>query len=444
MLPGMRCLKTVLLSGVAVLGCNPGPAADESGSGSETASESGTGDGDGDGDGDPGDGDGDGDSGDGDGDTGDGDCPPPEPPVAQTLEGTWTELAEPSLGFDCTLGGGDGPDWVEGVVLSDAEAGIDHLAIGPDGKLYAAGWIDDGGLGALVAGVQLANGPGSDELWARSWTYTDDPWAARALATTGNGRVWLSLAPEHLLAVGEAGELVEGPFEAVTLNQRYIETLGLGDATLAVAVVDRALPPDCIERTRLQLHDPTTAESLAQAPSLIAGKIFGVAGDGSGGGWMATLDLNGAALTAYHYDMGGAMVGSFSVTNQGNNVIEADMAVAPDGELVFALRSLGFIEVQRFSPDGTSQWNVDLPDFGGQYGPPHLAVSAGGDAVVAVTTGSSFLLAQVSANGAVDWAGQRSCGGEPTEIHDVAVGGSGIWVGGVQAGASSVAFVGNL
>lgn len=439
----MQCLRIVLVSGVAVLGCNSEPAADETSSGSETAGTS-TGDGDGDGDGDSGDGDGDGDSGDGDGDTGDGDCAPPDPPLALTLEGEWAELAEPTLGFDCTLGEGDGPDWVAGVTVSDAETGIDHLAVGPDGKLYAAGWIDDGALGAMVAGVLLGAGPSGDELWARSWTYAGDAWGARGLATTGNGRVWLSLAPEHLLAVGDAGELVEGPIEAVTLGTRYIETLGLGDDMLATAVVDREAPPECIAHTRFQLHDPTTAETLAASPALITSEVFGVGGDGSGGGWMATLDLNGAALTANHYGPDAAIVGTFSVTNQANNVIAADMAIAPDGDLVFALRSLGFIEVQRFSPDGTAQWSVDLPDFGGQYGEPHVAIGAAGDAVVAVTAGSGFLIAQVSANGSLDWAGTRSCGGDPTEVHDVVVGGSGIWVGGVQVGAASVGWVGNL
>jgi hypothetical protein len=438
----MQCLRILLVSGVAVLGCNSDGAAEETSTGSETSSESSSGDGDGDGD--PGDGDGDGDGGDGDGDTGDGDCPPPEPPPAQTLDGEWAELAEPNLGFDCTLGEGDGPAWVAGVTVSEGETGIDHLAVGPDGKLYAAGWIDDGELGAVVAGVLLGNGPTEDELWARSWTYTGDARSARGLATTGNGRVWLSLAPEHLLAVGEAGELVEGPIEAVTLGTRYIETLGLGDDLLATAVVDRPSPPDCIAHTRLQLHDPTTAESLAASPALITSEVFGVGGDGSGGGWMATLDLNGAALTANHYDADAALIGSFSVTNQGNNVIAADMAIAPDGDLVFAVRSLGFIEVQRFAPDGTAQWSVDLPDFGGQYGEPHVAIGAMGDAVVAVTAGSGFLLAQVSANGSLDWAGHRSCGGDPTEVNDVVVGGSGIWVGGVQVGTSSVAWVGNL
>jgi hypothetical protein len=441
----MQCLRVVLVSSVVVLGCNSDPAAEEASSGSETSAESGSGDGDGDGDGDSGDGDGDGDGGDGDGDTGDGDCPPPEPPVAQTLEGAWAELPAPDLGFDCTLGQGDGPAFVAGVQVSEAESGIDHLAVGPDGKLYAAGWIDEGELSALAAGVLLGDGPNSeDELWARSWTYAGDAWGARGLATTGNGRVWLSLAPEHLLAMGEAGELVEGPFEAVTLNNRYIDVLGLGDDMLAAAVVDRPDPPDCITHTRLQLHDPTTAESLAASPAVITGEVFGVGGDGSGGGWMATLDLNGAALTATHYGTDGAVLGSFSVSNQANNVIAADMAIAPDGDLVFAVRSLGFIEVQRFAPDGTSQWGVDLPDFGGQYGEPHVAIDAGGDAVVAVTAGSGFLLAGVTANGSVDWAGYRSCGNDPTEVHDVVVGGSGIWVGGVQVGASSVAWVGNL
>jgi hypothetical protein len=448
MMPGMRCLPTVLVFGVTViasslgLGCNPQPAEDESGSGSETASESGTGDGDGDGDA----GDGDGDTGDGDGDgdnTGDGDCPPPDPPLALTLEGTWTELATPTLGFDCTLGQGDGPPWVEGVVVSEAEAGVDHLAVGADGKLYASGWIDDGGLGALVAGVLLGNGPAGDDMWARSWVYTGDVWSARGMATTGNGRVWVNLAPEHLLAVGEAGDLVEGPLEAVTLGSRFFETLGLGDDVLAAAVVDREAPPDCIARTRFQLHDPTTAESLAASPSLITGVVFGVGGDGSGGGWMATLDLNGAALTANHYGMDGALLGSFGVTNQANNVIAADMTVA-DGDLVFALRSLGFIEVQRFLPDGTQQWNVQLPDFGGQYGEPHVVVGGNGQAVIAVTAGSGFLLAGVSGNGSVDFAGHWTCAGEPTEVHDVVVGATGIWVGGVQMGASSVAWVGNL
>jgi hypothetical protein len=444
-LGGMRCLKVVLVSGVSLLGCNSDPAAEETSSGTDTSAETGSGDGDGDpgdGDGDPGDGDGD--PGDGDGDTGDGDCAPPDPPLAQTLDGEWSELPAPMLGFDCTLGEGDGPAWVQGVIVSEAETGIDHLAVGPDGKLYAAGWIDDGELGALFAGVLLGNGPSADELWARSWTYAGDAWGARSMATVGNGRVWLGLAPEHLLAAGEAGELIEGPIEAVTLGSRYVDTLAPGDGVLVAAIVERAAPPDCIARKRLQLHDPITAESLAPAPALITGQVFGVGGDGSGGGWMATLDLNGAALTAYHYGMDGALLGSFSVTNQGNNVIAADMAIAPDGDLVFALRSLGFIEVQRFSPDGTSQWNVSLPDFGGQYGEPHVAIGAAGDAVVAVTAGTGFLLAQVSGNGNVDWAGHRSCGGDPTEVHDVVVGGSGIWVGGVQMGASSVAWVGNL
>jgi hypothetical protein len=71
-------------------------------------------------------------------------------------------------------------------------------------------------------------------------------------------------------------------------------------------------------------------------------------------------------------------------------------------------------------------------------------MAADDGAVVAVTAGSGFLLAQVSANGSVDWAGHRSCGGDPTEVHDVVVGGSGVWVGGVQVGASSIAWVGNL
>jgi hypothetical protein len=213
---------------------------------------------------------------------------------------------------------------------------------------------------------------------------------------------------------------------------------------LAVAVIDRPAPTDCIARTRLQLHDPVTAESLVASPPLITGEVFGVGGDGSGGGWMATLDLNGAALTANHYGVDGALLGAFGVSNQANNVIAADMAVAPNGDLVFVLRSLGFIEVQRFSPDGTAQWSLDLPDFGGQYGEPHVAMAADDGAVVAVTAGSGFLLAQVSANGSVDWAGHRSCGGDPTEVHDVVVGGSGVWVGGVQVGASSIAWVGNL
>jgi hypothetical protein len=448
MMPAMRHLPIVFVSGVTVLacslglGCNPEPTADESGSASETATESGTGDG----DGDTGDGDGDGDAGDGDGDgdTGDGDCAPPDPPLALTLEGEWTDLALPTLGFDCSLGQGDGPVWVEGVVVSEAEAGVDHLALGADGKLYAAGWINEGELGALVAGVLLGNGPGSEELWARSWTYTGDAWSARGMATTGNGRVWINLAPEHLLAVGGAGELVQGPIEAVTLGSRFFEALGVGDGNLAAAVVDREAPPDCISRTRFQLHDPNTAESIAASPSLIAGRVFAVGGDGGGGGWMATLDLNGAALTANHYDTDGALLGSISVTNQANNVIEADMAVAADGNLVFALRSLGFIEVQGYSPDGTQQYNAQIPDFGGQYGEPHVVVDANGQAVMAVTAGSGFLLAGVGADGNVDWAGHWTCGDDPTEVHDVVVGGSGIWIGGAQVGASSVAWVGNL
>jgi hypothetical protein len=440
----MHDLRTVLVCSVALLGCGSEPATDESGSGSDM-SESGSGDGDGDpGDGDGDSGDGDGDSGDGDGDTGDGDCPPPNPPVAQTLDGEWADLAAPTLGFDCTIGEGDGPAWVAGAVVSESEAGIDHLAVAADGTLYAAGWIDDGELGALVAGVQLGNGPSGDELWARSWTYADDAWGARGLAAASNGRIWLNLAPEHLLAVGETGELLEGPIEAVTLGTRFIAALGLGDDALAIAAVDREAPPDCLPHTRLQLLDPTTTESLAASPAHITSLVFGVGGDGSGGGWMATLDLSGAALTAYHYGVDGALLGSFGVTNQGNNVIAADMVVAGNGDLVFALRSLGFIEVQRFSPDGSEQWNVALPDFGGQYGEPHVAVEAGGDAVMAVTAGSGFLLARVSANGSIDVAGHWTCGGDPTEVHDIAVGASGIWVGGVQVGASSMAVVGNL
>jgi hypothetical protein len=330
------------------------------------------------------------------------------------------------------------------VIINDGDAGIDHVAVGSDGTLYAAGWIDDGGLGALIAGVQFGAGPGSDLMWARSWTYTGDAWGAHGLAATDNGRVWINLAPEHLLAAGGMGELIEGPIEAVTVGARYIAMLGLADDGLATAVVDREVPPECIEHTRWELHDSTTGQSVANSPSQITSKVFGVGGDGSGGGWMATLDLNGSALTAYHYDPDGGMLGSFGVTNQANNVIEADMAVAGNGDLVFALRSLGFIEVQRFAPDGSMSWNVMLPDFGGQYGEPHVAVGAGGDAVVAVTSGSGFLLASVSANGNINSAGTYACGNDPTEVHDVAVGQSGIWVGGTQVGATSVPFVGNL
>src|SRR5689334_9789570 len=114
----MRSLRSVLIFSVAVLGCGSDPGADESGSASETNGES-AGDGDGDGDGDSGDGDGD--SGDGDGDTGDGDCPPPDPPLAQTLDGEWAELADPMPGFDCTLGEGDGPNWGQGVIINDGD-----------------------------------------------------------------------------------------------------------------------------------------------------------------------------------------------------------------------------------------------------------------------------------------------------------------------------------
>jgi hypothetical protein len=439
----MRGLRNVLVGGVAVLGCGPEPAADESGSVDETLGESGDGDGEpGDGDGESGDGDGE--PGDGDGETGDGHCPPPDPPVGGTLEGEWAELPEPMLGPSCTLGEGDGPAWVDGAVVSESESGIDWVALGVDGTLYAAGWIDDGALAALVAGLRLGGGgPGGDQLWARSWTYAGDAWGARGVAAMGNGRVWLALAPEQLLAFDGTGALLEGPFEAVTVGSRYIGEIGVADDVLGMVVIQRETPPGCLERTRLELHDPTTAETLTAAPSFIASTVFGLGGDAGGGGWLATLDLNGAALTANHYDIEGASIGSFSVTNQGNNVIAADMASVPDGDLVFAVRSLGFIEVQRFSPDGTQQWNVMLPEFGGQYGEPQVAIDQDGDAVVAVTEGAGFLLARVPANGTVEFAGHWSCD-DPTEIRDVAVGSTGIWIGGTQMGASSVGFVGNL
>jgi hypothetical protein len=428
--------ELVVLTVTVLLGACSDSAGKDTGSASETAGDgdgdntASAGDGDGtpgDGDGTPGDGDGDGAAGDGDGD---GACEG-GPTPAGTLMGTWADLPEPSVGFDCSLAEGDGPNWQDGIVVADGGAGIDFVEIGSDGKAYAAGWI---GEGSLLAGVELdGQGPNSQGVrWARSWTYAGEAWPAAGLVATDNGRLWLNTAPEHLLAAGQDGALLDGPLELFVPGDRYIRAIGRGDGNLLVAAIQRATPPNCIEYTRMQIHDQTSADPLATSPTLISPAVFGLEGDGSGGGWMATLDLNGAALTANHYDNAADVSGMFGLSNQANNVMAADMAVAPNGELVFALRSLGFIEVHRYAPDGTQLWTMTLPDYGQQYGEPRVAVDGMGAAVIGVTVGTSFELARVLADGSLDWGGRYACAAA-VELHDVDVADNGdVWVGGVQ------------
>ena len=365
--------------------------------------------------------------------TGDEGCPPPDPPVGQTLEGEWLEVAEPAPGQICMLESGMGPDFDEGFFASEAgvPSRVGHLAVGGDGKVYAAGAVEDGGTAAWVGAIgQMNNNPS----WARTWTYVDDPHPARGLAATDNDRLWFFAAPEHLFAVDYDGNLIDGPIQAFDPEIRYIDRLATGDGKLLLTVVNRPSPPNCIESLRMQLTNQVTGVGEGTTPQIFATQVAGLSRDGAGGGWQAIVDLNQAAATYSHYGSDAAQIAQWGTSNQAGYVLSSDIALAQNGDLIMALYSPGKVEVHRYDPDGNQLWLTEVADLGNDYGPPSLTLDAGDEAYVAFDIGDGFTLAAVQGDGTADWAGYWTCGAGAVDVHDIAVDGNLLWVGGEEVG----------
>ena len=434
-------LALCLLALPTWLACSD-PAGEEE---SEAASGSETDGGDGDGD-DPSTtatsptaGDGDGDeptSGDGDGD-GDADTCEPDPPLAETLEGELSELAEPTPEFSCNLLDGDGPGFNAGYLAPGGSSTLDFVDVGSDGLVYAAGSVGNEGL---LLSVELGNNPNNNSAWARQWSYTAGPGAVRGMVAEFD-RVWLSTAPEHLLAIAYDGTLAEGPLEPVMPGLAYISALHAGANQLLVGATDRGGPPTCLGPTRVQLADPGSGAALDTTEGSFTTRPYGIGSDGSGGLWLATLDLNGQGVTITNIDADGIKGVEIPVSNDDAFAIGGDFAVASNGDPILALRGPFIIELYRFNPDGSEQWMITLPALGTEYNPdPHIDLDASDTISLAIDVDTSLGFAQVDGGGNVGALSRWDCGA-PLVVTDLAVSpnGSDIWVSGVQDGRGFLA-----
>jgi hypothetical protein len=263
--------------------------------------------------------------------------------------------------------------------------GADHLAVGKDGSLYASldakdaiVRVDPTGVASVLedAGVPIRSGPLTVDPAGNLWVLSDG--RLRKIGPDGAVSVVKDgiLEPEANASFG-AGDVVGKPFGSVPMPVDRIAVGADGTIVLLVSRAVLSIGPDDIVQDRFSGR-PKPAVVDGGPPfdkGFVAAEDVEVLADGT----IVVLDLSAGMVRALHPDGTLATRAGRSVRTVARHAgpLEDawDLALAPDGSALVALRAPG--KIMKVGPDGSvKEWASGL------FSPDRIAVLADGTVAV--------------------------------------------------------------